>query len=349
MSPTQELADLAAELKKIADARMDLTVAGVSAAWADAWGSVAGDWRIAIDDLINLADEDGNWPARKLINRASSAQAALQATVQALQAAVSGTDAAAVADLAGLVQLAAEQQTQMLAAQMPPDWAPPVTGFDSGAVQAMVQRSSAQITALTWPLSRDAEAAIRHELVRGMAVGDNPRQTASRMLARVEGAFNGGRARAENIARTESVDILRTASQQMQDANSDVLRGWRWTAELDGRECVACIAMHGREFPLSEPGPLDHQSGRCARTPLTRTWRELGFDLDEPEGLTPPTGLEWFEDQPEAIQKKILGPLRFKAWKAGEYPPERWAVLKSNPEWRSSYIVGPLNRTGGAR
>jgi hypothetical protein len=42
-----------------------------------------------------------------------------------------------------------------------------------------VQRTTEQITSDLWPLSSEADAVIRRELVRGIATGSNPRTTAS--------------------------------------------------------------------------------------------------------------------------------------------------------------------------
>lgn len=340
MSLTPDAADLAVVLKLAADARMDVTVGQITAAWSRAWDELAQEWREAIDDLV-ARSEGGQWPTRAQIVRSARAQAALQATTQALAELVTTTNTLAVGDLDALVGMAAEHHAQLLAAQLPPGATIPPTGFDPRAVAAIVERTAGQITALTWPLSGEAEAAMRSALIRGVAVGDNPRTVAADMLRRVQGAFDGGRARAENIARTEMMDSLRVASKQAQDANRDVLAGWRWTAALNARTCSACLSMHGRVFGLDEPGPQGHQGCRCARTPVTRTWRELGFDIDEPP-RTAPTGLEWFERQPEKVQRKILGPKRFKAWKDGTYPPERWAVLRQTPGWRPSWAVGPV-------
>lgn len=105
--------------------------------------------------------------------------------------------------------------------------------------------------------------------------------------------------------------------------------------------CPSCVSMHGTVFPLDAEGPLDHQSGRCTAAPITKTWRELGIDLDEPE-LTPiQPGADWFAQQPEATQRSILGASRFDAWKAGRYPPEQWAALTPNTGWRPSYKPTP--------
>lgn len=342
MTAPPDLVDLALTLKLATDGAIDLTTQQLARAWSQAWDEIAQEWREALTELAGMA-EDGRWPTRAQITRNVRAQAALQATAEALQHLTEQTQATVTGDLSALVQLAADHQQAMLAAQLPTGHRLPPVAYDPAAVAAIVGRTTQQITALTWPLRPEAEAAMRASLIRGMAVGDNPRKVAADMLNRVQGVFDGGKARAVNIARTEMISAYRTATQEREKLHTDVLKGWIWTADLTSRTCAACIAMDGTFHELDEPGPLGHPSCRCARTDQTKTWKELGFDIPEPGRLEDrQTGPEWFEEQPEATQRKILGPKRFAAWREGNYPPSVWAVRRENPAWRASYGVGPV-------
>lgn len=341
MTASQDLVDLALVLKLATDGTIDATTAQITAAWSRAWDEVAQEWREALAELAAMA-EDGQWPTRAQIARNVRAQHALEVTAGKLQELAEQTQAAVAGDLPGLVQSAATQHTQLLAAQLPPGYKLPAAIYDPAAVSVMVARTTQQITALTWPLNAEAQAAMRAALIRGMAVGDNPRRAAADMLNRVQGVFDGGRARAENIARTEMISAYREAAQQREKLTPDVLQGWVWVCALTERSCISCVSMHGQEFPPDEPGPLDHPSGRCARAPVTKTWKELGINIEEPPRPAAETGVEWFEKQPEAVQRKIMGPKRYDAYKAGDYPPGLWSVRRENPEWRPSYGVGPV-------
>ena len=341
MTYTPDLHELAILLKAAADQRMDRTTGQVAAAWSRAWDEIAQEWREALEDLAATA-EDGQWPSRTQINRAARAQGALNATAQALDVATREMVATLTGDLEELVRLAEQHQQQMITGQLPNDYRLPTVAFTPEAVAAMVDRSSARIVALSLPLAAEAQAAMRSALIRGMAVGDNPRAVARAMLTRVKGVFEGGLARAENIARTEMVDAMRAAALQARTQHADILAGWAWTAKLDAATCPSCVAMHGEIFPLDAEGPLDHPSGRCIGVPVVRPWSELGFDIEEPPSLPAQTGPEWFIEQPEQVQREILGPKRFAAWQRGDYPPEAWAVLRNNPDWRPSYGLGPL-------
>jgi hypothetical protein len=161
------------------------------------------------------------------------------------------------------------------------------------------------------------------------------------MLKRAEYRFNGGLSRALTVSRTESLDAHRSAAALAHQASADVLTGWKWLATLDTRTCPACWAQSGSEHPLSEPGPLGHQNCRCTRVPQTRSWADLGFDsIDEPESVFPDSKAR-FGSLSDTEQRRILGPARFDAWKAGRFPMSDWAVRRSNPGWRDGYYVAP--------
>ncbi len=262
MTGSQDLVDLALQLKLATDGAIDLTTQQIVQAWTTAWDEIAQEWREALAELTAMA-EDGTWPTRSQIARNVRAQAALQATAEKLQDVVAATNAAVTGDLDALVKTAAVQQQALMVAQLPPGYQLPAAVYDKTAVELIVARTTRQITALTYPLRPEAQAAMRASLIRGMAVGDNPRRVAADMLKRVQGHFEGGRARAENIARTEMIDSFRAASQQREKQSADVLQGWVWISALTERTCISCISQHGQEFPLDVPGPLDHPSGRC--------------------------------------------------------------------------------------
>ena len=159
-----------------------------------------------------------------------------------------------------------------------------------------------------------------------------------RMVADVQDAFDGGLARAQVIARTETIDAYRAGAKAHHEANSDVLQGWVWLAKLSERTCPSCVVMHGTEHDLNEPGPLDHQQGRCSRMPLVKPELVPGTPTPKVE-----SGPEWLARQPEGVQRSVLGPRRYEAWKAGDYPASRWAVRRESAAWRPSYGPGPIS------
>ena len=235
-----------------------------------------------------------------------------------------------------LVELSLRDAAALIGAQLPSLW--PLARPAKPELDAIAQRATTSITSRMWVLSDQASEAMRRRLIQGVAAGRNPRETARLMVADVEGTFDGGLARALNISRTETIDAYRAGAKAHHEANADVLRGWVWLANLSERTCPSCVAMHGSEHDLDEPGPLDHPQGRCSRMPLVKP--ELVPNAPKP---TVESGPEWLARQPEGVQRSVLGPRRFEAWQDGGYPVSRWTVRRESPHWRASYAPGPIN------
>lgn len=301
----------------------------------------------AITDVVVLAVQLGRWPQPwelQRIARLGSAVDAASATLRTLATSTSTTVGAAAEQA---VVVTGGLEPQMIASQLPAgERAAALQSFTSrivpSALDAIVMRATGQITATTWPLAGAATEAMRRQLITGVAAGNSPRETARLMLSRVEGEFNGGLARALNIARTETLDAYRLASKYAQGANRDVLGGWRWSASLDRRCCGSCWGMHGTLHPVDELGPLDHQSGRCARVPEVLPWSALGIDLPEPPSIFP-DATERFQALSRADQLGIVGPGRLALLDAGHITLSDLPKLRPNEAWRASYVPAPVS------
>ena len=311
------------------------------AAWADAWNNVADE----LDQALTVLTADGI-PTRAQVRRSRRLARALDTIGAQLEDLAAQAGVVIVGDLPTAMQLAGTTNAALIATQLPPmaGAAGLVVGWDRvdpRAIAAIITRTTQQIHASTWPLADQAVAAMRVNLVRGLAAGDNPRTTAARMMRDTGRTFDGGLARALTLARTETLDAMRAARTLSDEANTSVLDGWTWTASLGPRTCPACWAMHGTDFPLGAPGPEGHPNCRCTAVPRTKTWAELGFTgIEEPPSLLPDAAATFAALDPQE-QLHILGPARFKAWQAGDYPMSSWAVKRDNPEWRPSWQVSP--------
>lgn len=332
-----------ADLAKITNTQTRALVS----AWADAWDEVQPDLVVTLLDMLTAGDK----VTRTQLLRSSRLRKVLAVIKAQLETLAADAGVRIVGDLQTVIDTAGAAQASIVDSQLPPNsnllggldqW----SRVDERQIAAIVRRSTEQITARTRPLSGQAYDAVRRELIRGVAAGSNPRTTAARIIRRAEGRFNGGLSRALNIARTETLDAHRAAAALGQQAHADVLAGWQWWASLDKRTCPSCLAQHGSIHPLSEPGPNDHQQGRCARVPVTKSWAELGFDIPEPPSLVPDAG-DWFGSQPSEVQLEILGPTRWTAWQRGDFPMSSWSVKRSTPGWRDSYGVAPAPSSGG--
>lgn len=347
MPITPEALRLEQQLRGALDQVLDQQTRDLVAAWATAWDEIAPDLDIALAAL--LANAVGGHVSRALMLRNRRLQKALAVIAQELDRLATDAGIRIAGDIHGIVDQAGRAQAAIIAAQLPngagfdlESW----SRVDPAAIAAIVQRSTEQITAAHYPIGDDAYDAVRRELIRGVAAGSNPNDTAARMLRRAEGRFNGGLSRAINIARTETVDAHRKAAKVGQDRHADILQGWIWLAHLNARTCQACLGMHGRLFPLEEPGPHGHQQCRCSRAPKTRSWAELGYPgLDEGRDATPDADL-FFRTLSPTEQEAILGRDRYHAWVAGEFPREEWAKRQENGGWRDSYVPAKPGEAG---
>lgn len=323
---------------------IDTAVRAITAAWAKAWDALAAAFTRDVAAVLASAQE---WPSRRQIERDPALQGSLADAARALETLAALAAAEATGAARAAVGRAPADQATVIGSQLPPGHARiagsagQMGGFHQRAIAAVVARAEQRITALNRPLATDADRAMRRELVRGVRVGVNPRETASRMVRQVEGAFNGGLTRALTITRTETLDAYREAAAAAQDANRDVLHGWVWLARLDRRGCPACWGMHGTEHLLTEPGPQGHANCRCSRAPKALSWRDLGFDLDEPEDQIPDAET-LFAALPRDQQLRIMGDARLTLLNRGAI---KWADLASrrdNPGWRDSFVPTPL-------
>ncbi|EDP61040.1 phage putative head morphogenesis protein, SPP1 gp7 [alpha proteobacterium BAL199] len=115
-------------------------------------------------------------------------------------------------------------------------------------------------------------------------------------------------------------------------------------------------------LPLTDDGPRPPSHFNCRSTvvPIIKSWRELGFDRDEPPGPvrpflrskqrlrnvpkadrdalrgTVPGDMnygDWLRKQPASFQDEVLGPTRAKLFRDGGLPIERFRDLKMTSDF----------------
>jgi SPP1 gp7 family putative phage head morphogenesis protein len=157
----------------------------------------------------------------------------------------------------------------------------------------------------------DAAERAREALVEGVGLGLAPRATA----AAVRRALDISAVRAMTIVRTEQLRAYRNSSLQTYQANSSVVKGWRWRCARQTRTCAMCWAMDGTEFTVEDT--LDsHPNCRCVMQPITKSWAELGF-TGIPELPEPEPGATIFARLSEDRQREILGPGKYELFRTG--------------------------------
>lgn len=349
MSVTEETLTLLDGMRVGTGTHVDQVTQDLTLAWSRAWNEVATEWESAIADLL-AASKDGKWPPAHKVRRARRALRARDATRELLQDLQGMVPIRVMADVDQLLEDVAGWQRRLAASQYPAQaggTALVTSTFDrvdKDAIRAIVDRTSKAVTSRARPLSVGADAAMRSTLIKGVTIGEHPETVAREMLARVQGAFDGGLHRAKLIARTEILDAHRAASRAQQDrlVSQGVVTGWEWIATLDLRTCPSCLSMHGTQHPPTVAGPLDHQQGRCDRLPVTATWADLGFpDIEEPSSILP-DARAWFDGLPRSEQLQIMGAQRLALLDAGKVSWEDLAQRRDTAGWRPSYAPTPV-------
>jgi SPP1 gp7 family putative phage head morphogenesis protein len=346
VSVTHQTLRLTEALRAVVDSHIDAATRDLVRAWVRAWNTIAPEWGRAVDSVVEAAGP-GRWPNSRQILELDRVGAALDAATAELERLARLTGVTVVSTAGTVTSQTTQWEARIIASQLPPG-SPAVTLLDSrlpvSVLSTIVERTTQQIESRRAPLAHDAGTAMRRALIRGVALGHNPRATAAHMLRTSERHFNGGLSRALNIARTETLDAQRAASAAYQLQHRDVLTGWVWTSKLDARTCPSCWAMHGTVHPLVEPGPHDHQQVRCARTPVTRSWAELGIGIREPASILPDAESR-FRRMPRSRQLAVMGPARLAALDNGTLAWSDLAVNRTNPGWRDSWVPVTVHQT----
>lgn len=285
-------------------------------AYADVWRRIKRD----LDRLAKDADEAekrGEPVTRAWLMR-QGRLLTLERHVERQIAAVARIAGGAIsADQLEAVRSAQEHARDLVAAALP-ERAGVVAAFNrlpSSAVEQIVAvlATESPLTDLLAELGPEAARNVRRSLLAGVALGRHPRTIARE----VKNDVGGSLVRALTIARTETLRAYRSVSLATYQANDDVVKGWRWNARLDRRTCAFCWSMHGTVHPLSERF-ASHPNCRCAPVPVTRSFRELGLDVEDSAPEPGPTGVEAFGKLAASEQRQILGPAKFAAFRAGK-------------------------------
>lgn len=341
MAVTAETLRIVDRLRTQLTVMTDAQTLALTRAWVEAWDVLAPEFQTALVELV--AGAEGN-VSRATVAKNIRLRDALRSTRAVLDELASLTEVTVTNDVGQAVLDALDWHQALISSQLPPNTASATVSFtrmSPEALSAIVERSTKQIHSSTRPLPADIERVMKRELIRGIAVGENPRATAARILKQTEGRFNGGLTRALTIARTETLDAHRAATKASEKANKTILEEWEWHAALNARTCPSCWAKHGTRHPLTEAGPNDHQNGRCARVTITKSWKDLGFDIEEPPSLTPDAETV-FNSLTPGTQRDIMGPQRLGLLQSGRVSWADLSTVKQTDGWRDSHVVVPV-------
>ncbi len=214
------------------------------------------------------------------------------------------------------------------------------------ALVAALAESSPLRTRVLAGYGERAAQGIGRALVEGVALGKGPRVTAAAMAR----AWGVPLTDALRISRTEHVRAHRMATMDSYRRNPHIVKGWIWASALiPGRTCMACVAQDGTRHPLEETLD-DHPNGLCVMLPETVTMAELGLEGVPETGVEVEGGEAWFARQPEAVQRQMMGPTAYEAWRAGKISSLQAFVHEDHDEdWGRTIREAALSEILGAQ
>lgn len=172
--------------------------------------------------------------------------------------------------------------------------------------------------------------AIRSGMIQGSSTDQIVQSVVgTKKLGYSDGILDISRRSADAIVRTAVTHVSNVASQTTWATNSDVIKAWQFVATLDSRTTITCSALNGRTYPIGQgPIPPVHIRCRSISVAVTKSFRELGLDIDElPPGTRSSmdgqvagdiTFDAFLKSKSDAIQDKMLGATRAQLFRSGK-------------------------------
>jgi SPP1 gp7 family putative phage head morphogenesis protein len=210
-------------------------------------------------------------------------------------------------------------------------------------LKALVQNTPVGGRLLNDWVSRTFESAVAAEIDTAVLTGYLKGEGIEKITNRLVSAFDIIRREAETLTRTYIADANNQAAKAVYDANSDIIDAEEWNATLEintkaGRgTCLRCAGLDGKIFKLDEPHvrPPIHPNCRCFLTPKTKSYRELGLNIDELKDAARPYTTkdgkkilragqfdgnfeDFFNAKGATYQKDLVGPNRLRLMNEGK-------------------------------
>lgn len=178
--------------------------------------------------------------------------------------------------------------------------------------------------------------AIRIGFVEGEGIDKIVRRVRGTQAAKYrDGVLEISRRSAEAMVRTAINHTATKAKDLLFEENSDLIKSVKWVSTLDSRTTEICMSRDGKVYELgSGPRPPAHINCRSTVIPITKSFRELGLDIDEvPAGTRASmngqvpgeqTYPAWLKQQPREIVVEALGPTKAKLFLDGGLKIDRF-------------------------
>ncbi len=192
----------------------------------------------------------------------------------------------------------------------------------------------------------DADATRIRDTIR---IGFVTRRTTPQIIRDLlssTGTLLGTRRNVEAITRTALQHTAMVARQQVGVENASVIKAVKFVATLDSRTTPICQALDGKTWPPDSEKirwPPIHWQCRSTIVYVTKSWRELGIDMDETSEGTRramagevPKNLTyngWLKQQSAALQDEILGQTRGRLFRKGDLPVDRFVNINTGREY----------------
>lgn len=167
-----------------------------------------------------------------------------------------------------------------------------------------------------------------------------------------DGILNRGRVEVEAVVRTAVAHTAAMAREEFYKANTELIAALKWVSTLDLRTSAMCRIRDGKKYTtdhkpvghsvpwLQGPGRL-HWRCRSSSAPITKSFRELGIDIDElapaerasMDGQVPAEMSygEWLQKQSAKRQDEVVGPVRGRLMREGKVPFDQF--YNARGEW----------------
>jgi SPP1 gp7 family putative phage head morphogenesis protein len=265
-------------------------------------------------------------------------------------------------ELQGLAEYETGFQKRMIEDEIPIEWAIAQPAPDQVFAAAMSRPfEGTMLSDAIEQYSRARQRLIENAVRQGFTAGETTDQIVrrvrgSRTFAGAGSALHTTRSDLRALVHTAVQHTATTAREELYRENADLIKGTEWVSTLDSRTTLICANLDGKvdltdgtRTELNGRRPPAHWGCRSTTVPITRSWRELGVDMDEaPEGTRPsvtatrgmvrrkqgrtpadvrrdmtgevPASTDfrsWLGRQSEELQREVLGARRFKMWKEG--------------------------------
>lgn len=182
-------------------------------------------------------------------------------------------------------------------------------------------------------IGQATQTRLASEIRRGVTEGQTTQQIVKRISD--SGILETTRSQTYAVVRTAVQHTVSVARDELFQANSDLIKGVKFVATLDSRTSPECRALDGRIFDLDKAPPIPrHISCRSSYTPVLKSFRELGIDIDEApagtrasmNGQVPSdvTYSQWLKGQPVSVQNDALGVTKATLFRKGNLPLDRF-------------------------